>query len=155
MSAVSVRGGALAKRFVAKFDGEPALAAKRAKQVLDLMRRPGGGWRQLVVQRPDGTPEDVYISADKSRAALRCELDTRTLGRVLSEMAPRAGFETVRRDHLVSWRWKVAGSVSYDRVGEKTVLNLDAAVLAGAGLEKAIVETRYAEATALVRRQRG
>ena len=119
------------------------------------IRGADGTWQRLSVTRPDGQKEDVYLARDKSRADLRCELDTRTLGRIFAEVAPDAEFETVRRDRAVYWKRNLLAQVIYDRAAEATKIVFEEAPMEQAGIDKEPVLRRFNEASEALRAQRG
>ena len=94
----SIKGGALSRRFRICFEGsDTELSGRRCRKLLDSLKLGNGKWRDTEVTRPDGSLERVFISPDKSQAAVRTEMATKVLGLATQELFPAAGLTTLKK----------------------------------------------------------
>ena len=112
-----LKGGQLAKPFTLILKGDPDTAARRVQKVRTSMRKEGDNgtttWTDVFVRPPDGVPEKVYISLDKTKSAERREMCTKTLAALLNKSKPNETFTIVKKEFTVTHNWKPIGTVEY------------------------------------------
>ena len=96
----------ISKNFTFRLLGAPGLAARRARKVLDMRRRPDGSWApNPQVTTPLGRRIDIFLSPDKSPKQLRTELGGRRLFKAFKSAHPNKTVHLDKRAGMVSIDW--------------------------------------------------
>ena len=154
-------GGQLARRFTLVFSGEQSLASRRAKKVHQSLRKPGGGWNRVTVQRPDHGNENVYISPDKKYSHIQREQGCKLLRDILAEHDTAGRYVSVKKEFAVTKDWAVLATVEYNATNKSTFITWQQGVAEEKKVPTEEINQRYSAkiteraARAAERRMRG
>ena len=130
------------------FNGEPGLAARRARKGLQALRRPDNTYVELVVELPDSESSTrAFAGPDKNLRQLLTEQATKKATSILKELHPRLSRFPLKRDGVVCVGWEKCVLVSPQ--SDKSIeLKFNAEVVQKFGINKEETRARFETAWA-------
>ena len=152
-TAFTVSGPVQGKFFAAKFNGEHGMAARRARKFVDALRGDGGKRNDFTLERPNGEPETLYLSPDKSTNTIRREINTKLLHSTIKDLFPNVKAIPLKMDGSISVQWQVMVSLVRGPEGMYDTLSWNSAIANDNGVVSGTVDAAFA--AKLLERSRG
>ena len=136
-------GGGISRHLVVSLKGQPNLAARRVRKLLDLRRLPAGGWKpNPQVRTPIGRNIEIFASPDKNMKQVRTELGTKRLHRALTEAAAGKPLHHNKRSGVVSIDWKPVAKLEA-KPNDDFAIQWNAPTVAALGIDKQLVLDKF------------
>ena len=109
------------KNITVSFKGPSISAAKRVEKCLGNLRNVDGTWTQLYATNERQQHVKVFEGPDKSQKQIRTETDSKRLLKCFEQVHSDKSFKCLRREGIISCRWKQIARVVPKSSGETTV----------------------------------
>jgi hypothetical protein len=97
---------ALSKHWVIAMHGQEAVAQRRVRKALDLLKGADGAWRRITAVSPTDRHIDCYISSDKNKKRLATERLTKKAFFVLRDQLAGRRVHMLKAEGLICVGWK-------------------------------------------------